>query len=257
MLYVVATDPNMYTVQALKKVRIPAIKKQVSSKFIALNHGFVAETVLKAVKNAGYEIERDAWLCYGTQKQSLLGVIDVTLQLGMTNGVDNPCDHYKLSMIVDTSNDGYKAFRIGTGARLAQSKNGIYLPDTEMIRKHSIRSNFMEIIQGAVDEWYKSIAYISEYIEILKSIPISDRYASQLFLLAVKQHVFSTMYIPKIMENWYAPAIELAGNANTAWMFHNAIADVIQQTTPQAQLRILEELYKFIHVEVIKLPWKK
>lgn len=218
-----AKNKEETTLEDLRKVPLPEPTESympVGHYDLIINIAGIADNILN-----GYELTRKS---FGTARDGnqMFGVLTYNNQHASE-------DDLGLSIGFRNSYDKSMSVGICIGASVLVCDNMVFQGEITVLRKHT--KNVWESLRDmAITTIYQSqnkFARLTNQIESLKEIQMTDKEAFQTMGLLYGKDVITTRQLPKVKREWQEPSYEQF-EPRTLWSLYNAITDALKTSPP-------------------------
>lgn len=200
---------------------IPLPPKGDRTRWFGVQHGELLDTLREAIGNAGLSYDKDTWTLSG-KAERLFGYINVSLskeQFEWTKKELNLPDELEyenfafseidLRMGLRHSNDSTIALYLMVIPTVRAFGNGITVTggNISLCRKHTqaigeTEDGLIEAIRSGVKTFLLKAAHLQQEIKILRSIPLTDRSAHHIMIVAASKKVVPWSSLGKVKKLW-------------------------------------------------------
>ncbi len=231
--------------------RIPVPKRDnVGKNWQGVEHGFLADTVVKRVETLGFKVASETWFCNPNQT-TLYGSVDIDADSAGQFQMDlGQAANYSVGVRHD--NGGRYSVSLAVGARITVCSNGLFTGDFVLKSKHQKSLDLVEMVSEGLDTWMEQLQEVDKFVKLLRGVELTDMDASYLMMKS-SETLFENDYaclnwahIQTVSNHWYHPPWP-EFKERTAWSLYNAFTEVGKQLSPPRQMRMLKGLKKIMN----------
>lgn len=203
-------------------------------------HGEIANAAVARAAACGLELAKEEWGVAGDDNAKLYGVLNFKpdsrfpLPAGLTP-----------SMGIRSSFDKSVAIGIAIGAKVFVCDNGALVGDFTIRKLHTINFRLHEEMDYAFQRFAEKVGSISDMVNRLSSVNLTDKDADSLILQSFRQEVMPWRYASEVVKEYYEPRHEDFKPRN-AWSLYNAFTEVLKVRNPADQLKTFRMLNKVL-----------
>lgn len=236
MLYGKSTE----TRETLRGIPVPV--REVSSRWVGVQHGELADNICRVCENSGLKISAEFWKTNDT-KTDLFGAIDFDQNSpSLPEGCRASDLGLNFSMGVRHSNVGRYAVSLAVGARVVVCSNGMFTGEVLIKHRHTSSLDQERLTAEAVEQYIHKTTDVLSNVERMLSVSISEHDASNfMWELAKHPEVIGFRYLRHFHEEFMKPTYDEFKDRN-AWSLYNAATTMIKEMPPVGQYKALSHL---------------
>lgn len=214
------------TREQMRKIPIPIRGWEVSSNWVGLNHGFLADCVVNRIIANGAQVLHEYWYV-NKAFTALHGVVTIDWVPDIIPELAIP-PNLTFQLGVRHSNDSKLALGFVAGGIVQVCSNGMFIGECQHKRKHTTDVD----IDGTVDivlSQYRLLAMsVYPFIDTLQKIELTDAEVHDfIFKSYFDEQAMAFKNIEDIYNEWRRPSYE-DFRPRTAWSLFNAYTNAIK-----------------------------
>tara|TARA_R110000803_G_scaffold17804_4_gene47894 strand:- start:27563 stop:28303 length:741 start_codon:yes stop_codon:yes gene_type:complete len=206
-----------------------------SQRWEGINHGILADMLVKACQDNGMYIQKEDWQVNPEQSDMFASIQFQSRHVPQMPGI-------KSCIGLRHSNKSKYAITIVAGARVVVCQNGMFLGDHVLRQRHigEFKKELPEMLKDALVQCSGRIQHeLQDSINYMKREPINGPRYNQLLVEAGDRGVLPWSSLGKVHQEWNAPR-HAEFEPRNAWSLYNAFTEVAKQGSACTQLRALE-----------------
>lgn len=191
-----------------------------TTSFVPVPHADLVDGIEESLKRHSLSIVKQD---YAVQNdgQKLYGVMVLASQT----------DEYSFAIGIRTSNDKTLAAQLIAAMQIFVCENGAFSGEPIVWRKHTSGLVIMDEINAGVDKTVLRFGNLSNRVEQLKALPLTDVEAKALVIDSVKKGVIAKTLIMDVVKEWEEPQHPEFEPRNM-WSLHNSYTEVFKTLRP-------------------------
>lgn len=216
-----------------------------------VQHGELADLIVKTAQSLGLEIQEERWKT-NTTGTDLWGALDFSnvpdvkgkVQRSLPPGIG-------LSLGVRHSNAGRRALQFAVGARVYVCSNGLFVGDFVVSRRHTRNVDLEALVRSGFERYMSRVVEDVTALQLeLSSHPITDGMACRVMLLAAELGVLPWKSLKGVYTLWEYPA-HPEFEPRTEWSLFNCFTEQAKQLSLPKQYKLHEHLEELLRASRI------
>jgi hypothetical protein len=221
-----------------------------SDRWAGVNHGDLANTIIRQIDAAGLVATRETWYCNDSES-ALWGAVDIEIpSCKMDIGHDA-----SFSLGVRHGNKGEFAIQFAVGGRIAVCSNGLFTGDFTLSRRHTNNVDLDDAVSKGIIRYINEAGSLEHFVHSLQGVNIDDRDAAHIILESSEGvgtgSCINFVHLKDIYELWKNPPHE-EFSPRTGWSLYNAFTEKAKSLTPARQMKLLQGM-KPLFIRELKL----
>ena len=219
------------------------VRTNVSERWKGVAHRELADGILASLESQGIGVTSEVWY---VDRGGNLMVGGLGLSLPKRAGLAK-LKGMEYAMGILHSNDGRKAIRIAAGARVMICSNGVLTGSFLVQKKHTKHLELQANLDNGVERLVGELGATQTFIDDLKNLKLGPARVDEIAMEVGRQHLLPWSAVGKVDAEYRNPSFDEFKEFNgTGWGWYNAYNYVLQQVSPDRQLRSLDEVRPII-----------
>lgn len=217
-----------------------------SDRWQGIQHGELADLMIRKVKDFEYEIAREMWYVNPAQT-ILIGEIDIAPAEMDIKSLPSKYvgDYTNFTLAVRHSNNSRHALTFLVGATVFICSNGIATGEVVHKRRHTKAFDLGTDIEDAIHLFQKSSRSLSSQIVEMADIKVSPDEVRILIMKVAEKGLIPWRNIEHVWAECVCPTHDLFSNENL-WGIFNCLTEKAKLLGPQGQVDFYRGLYPLI-----------
>lgn len=139
-------------------------------------------------------------------------------------------------LVVGLRNSHDRSFPVGmtVGSRVFVCDNLAFSSEIQVVRRHTryLMDDLPRLISTAVGHISASAETQEQRFAHYKEVEFSDMQAHDILVQAIDVQAIRTTWLPKVLEQWRAPAHEEFAERHDAWRLWNGFTEILKKVSP-------------------------
>jgi hypothetical protein len=212
-------------------------RTDVTERWKGVPHRELAEGIVEAVESHGIAVTSEKWYV-DRSGWTMVGGLGLSIprkaKLAKLSGME-------YAMGIMHSNDGRKAIRIAAGARVMVCENGVLTGSFLVKKRHTKHLELMDNLNEGVERLVAELAHTKAFVEALKGSKMDAGRVDRVSMEIGRRGLLPWSAVGKVDREYREPSFPVfKKDHGNAWGYYNAYNYVLQQVTPDRQIRSLD-----------------